>query len=286
MKGIYSALLGVADAQGRTNAQGLAALVRHNIDHVGVDGLYVNGSTGEAFLMTAQERVKVLEVAAQEAGGRVKMIKVREETLCQIKAAEQNGYDAISAVTPFYYKLSAAEIHAYYRDMATHSTLPLIAYYIPSMSGVTLSAEALSETLRIPGVIGIKYTSNDFFLMERLRRALPEKLVYSGFDEMLLSASVLKTDGAIGSTYNIIGHWAKRLYAAAQAGDLETARTWQGHMNNVIERLIQAGLYQTIKEVAGLYGVPVSGCRAPMAQTNQGHIAAAKAIYAYMEQQG
>ena len=54
MNGIFSALLGVFNADGDINEDGVRALVRHNIDKCGIDGLYVNGSTGETFLMTME----------------------------------------------------------------------------------------------------------------------------------------------------------------------------------------------------------------------------------------
>lgn len=287
MKGIYSALLGAADAQGRVDKEGLRSLVRHNIEHCKVDGLYVNGSTGESFLMPLEARAQTLRVAAEAARGEVKLIahiggNVAEEVRALSRVAQEAGYDAISAVSPFYYKFTADEICAYYRAIAAESALPLIAYYIPQLTGTTLSCEALLGMLGLPNVAGIKFTSNDFFTMERLRVACPDKLIYSGYDEMLLSACVLGTDGAIGSTYNIIGHWAGRVYRAGLTGDVEAARVWQGHMNHVITELIQAGLYQTIKEVAALYGVPLTGCRPPMAPTNEGHRRAAEALYAYI----
>ncbi len=288
MEGIYSAMLGVEDGNGNVDQAAIAKLVRHNIDHCGVDGLYINGSTGESFLMPLKARIKTLEVAAREANGQIRMIahiggNVREDVFAQAEAAEACGYDAISAVTPFYYKFSADEIAGYYLDIAKHCALPLIIYYIPALSGVSLSAKSLIDLLNIPNVIGLKFTSNELFLLERLRKACPNKLIYSGFDEMLLSATGLSTNGAIGSTYNIIGHWAKRVFTAVRSGDMDTARKWQARMNDVIEKLIAAGLYPTIKEIVRLYGVPIGGCRWPMGETTDAHRAAAQDIHAYME---
>ena len=74
MNGIFSALLGVFNADGDINEDGVRALVRHNIDKCGIDGLYVNGSTGETFLMTMEMRKKVLRTVADEAKGQVSLI--------------------------------------------------------------------------------------------------------------------------------------------------------------------------------------------------------------------
>ena len=217
MNGIFSALLGVFNADGDINEDGVRALVRHNIDKCGIDGLYVNGSTGETFLMTMEMRKKVLRAVADEAKGQVSLIAhvggiCLDDVNELSKEAADLGYDAISAVTPFYYKFTPDELRLYYTNIAEKSALPLIAYYIPSLTGVTMSIDNLCSILDTPNVSGLKFTSNDFFALERLRTARPEKLIFSGFDEMLLPMTVLGTNGAIGSTYNIIGHWAKKIY--------------------------------------------------------------------------
>ena len=75
MNGIYSALLGVFDSEGYVNEDGVRALVRHNIDKIGIDGLYVNGTTGETFLMTMDMRKQVLRTVANEANGKIRLIR-------------------------------------------------------------------------------------------------------------------------------------------------------------------------------------------------------------------
>ena len=65
MNGIFSALLGVFNADGDINEDGVRALVRHNIDKCGIDGLYVNGSTGETFLMTMEMQLWSMSVKKQ-----------------------------------------------------------------------------------------------------------------------------------------------------------------------------------------------------------------------------
>ena len=261
--------------------------MRHNIEHCHVDGLYVNGSTGENFLMTKEAKKEMFVLASKAAQGDIHMIahigsNVLEETLELADYVAERGYDAVSAVTPFYYKFTAEEIKDYYRTIASESRLPLVAYYIPALTGVQLSVSDIEEILRMPNVIGLKFTSNDFFTLERLRYALPDKLIFSGYDEMLLSSAVLETDGAIGSTYNVIGHWAKQVMEAVQANDLAKARGMQRHMNIVISDIIEAGLYPTLKEIAAQYGVPIGGCKAPMKPTTDAQREAAKKIVNYI----
>ena len=288
MDGIYSALLGVFDETGKPNKIGIQNLVEHNITHCGVDGLYVCGSTGENFLLPTSYKKEILKAVATQASGRIKLIahvgsNVYEEIEELSDFALECGYDAISAVTPYYYKFNSTEIKAYYKHIADYSKLPLIIYNIPLLTSVVLSRDDFKEILNHPNIIGVKYTSSDFYLLERLRNDFPNKYIYSGFDETLLCACVLKTNGAIGSTYNIIGHWAKALRECVDLNKIEQAREIQKNMNTVIDMLCESGLYATMKEVISLYGVSCGECRAPMSPTNLTHKDMAKKIYMFIE---
>ena len=115
MKGIYSALLVSFDENGKVNEKGLREIIRHNIDKMKVDGLYVGGSTGENFMLSTEEKREIFRIAKDEAKDSIKLIaQVGSinvyESVELAKYATELGYDAISAVTPFYYKFTFQEI--------------------------------------------------------------------------------------------------------------------------------------------------------------------------------
>ena len=66
-------------------------------------------------------------------------------------------------------------------------------------------------------MVGVKYTAPNFFLLERIRKAYPDKLILSGFDEMLVQAAISGVDGAIGSTYNVNGRRARQILKKLKA---------------------------------------------------------------------
>ena len=74
LKGIYSALLVSFNEDGSVNEKGTRQIVRHNIDKMKVDGLYVGGSTGENFLLSTDEKKKIFEIAKNEAKDEIKLI--------------------------------------------------------------------------------------------------------------------------------------------------------------------------------------------------------------------
>ncbi|WP_077325195.1 N-acetylneuraminate lyase [Virgibacillus siamensis] len=283
MKGIYSALMCSFDENGQVNEKGLREIVRYNIDVSEVDGLYVNGSTGENFLISADQKKRIFEIVKDEAGDSVKLIGQIgalniDEAVDLAKFATDLNYDAISAVTPFYYKFDFDEIKDYYNTILENVDNNLIIYSIPALTGVNMNLEQFGELFENEKVIGVKFTAPDFFLLERLRHAFPDKLIYSGFDEMLLSASVLNIDGAIGSTFNVNGQRAKQIFNLAKTGQIEEARKIQKETNDMIAAILNNGLYQTIKEMLKVKGVEAGICRKPMKSLGEKGIAKAQQI--------
>ncbi|CQR47370.1 N-acetylneuraminate lyase [Paraliobacillus sp. PM-2] len=283
MRGLFTALMCSFDEHGQVNEKGLREIIRYNIDVVEMDGLYVNGSTGENFLISTDQKKQIFEIVKDEVGDQVKLIAQVgalniDEAVDLAKFATDLGYDAISAVTPFYYKFDFEEIKDYYNTILESVDNDLIIYSIPALTGVNMNLEQFGELFENDKVIGVKFTAPDFFLLERIRHYFPEKLVYSGFDEMLLSASVLNVDGAIGSTFNVNGKRAKQIFELSQAGKIDEAREIQKVTNDLIAEILENGLYQTIKEILKTKGVDAGLCRKPMKALTSDGVHTAKEI--------
>src|SRR5699024_9960531 len=86
---------------------------------------------------------------------------------------------------------------------------------------------------------------------------------------MVLQFAVSGADGAIGSTYNIIGQEANTLYDAVQNSNLEKARGLQKQMNEVIAQLEELGVYQTIKHVLKNYGIDAGYMKFPFKELTE-----------------
>lgn len=284
MRGIFSALLVSYNEDGSINEKGVRQIIRHNIDNMKVDGLYVGGSTGENFMLSTEEKKQIFEIAKDEAKNEIKLIaQVGSinvyESVELAKFATELGYDAISAVTPFYYKFSFNEIKDYYNTIINSVDNRLIIYSIPFLTGVDMSVEQFGELFENEKIIGVKFTAADFYLLERLRKAYPNHLIYAGFDEMMLPATVLGVDGAIGSTFNVNGIRARQIFDLAKEGKIEEAREIQHATNDLISAILSNGLYATLKELLKLSGVDAGYCRKPMALTTDAQVEEAKNIF-------
>lgn len=266
-KGIYAALLTPYDEYGKINYRELKKLVRYLIGK-GVDGFYVAGSTGEAFLLTLDERKKLLETVLEENNGEktvlahVGHISTAFAEECAIHAKEA-GADAVSAISPFYYKFSVEEIRKYYFDIMDASGMPMFIYNFPNFSGFSLTSEMLDDFCKNGHVAGVKFTSNDFFEMERMKAGHPDLTIWNGFDEMLLSGLAAGADGGVGSTYNMLAPLIRNIYESFLRGDLENAKKNQANVNEVVSIMKKYGVFQSIKAVLALDGISMGDCRRP-----------------------
>lgn len=284
LKGIFSALLTSFDEKGNINENGVRQIIRHNIDKMKVDGLYVGGSTGENFLISTEEKKRIFKIAKEEAKDHIKLIAQVgslniNESIELAKYVTDLGYDAISAVTPFYYKFSFEEIKDYYNTIINSVDNYLIIYSIPFLTGVNISVEQFGELFENERIIGVKFTAADFYLLERLRKSYPEHLIFAGFDEMMLPATVLNVDGAIGSTFNVNGIRARQIFELAKQGKIDEAFKIQNITNDLITDILGNGLYSTLKYLLQLQGIDAGYCKKPMSVITEGQKEKAKIMY-------
>jgi len=158
-------------------------------------GIVVLGSTGEAILLSDQERHDVLK-SAREAAAPNKVlvagtgIESAIETLRLTEYAAELGYDIAMVRTPHYYKkqMQEANILAFYRTVADRSPLPVIIYNFPQATGYDIPAELVIELAEHPNLIGIKESSGE---VEKVRKMV------EGTRHIRHSATVTETFEAV-----------------------------------------------------------------------------------------
>ena len=274
LKGLYAALLVPFDENGQVKEEGLKQIAKNAIEVEQLDGLYVNGSSGENFLISKEQKKQIFKVVKEAVGNDVKLIAQvgsldLNEAIELGKYATDLGYDALSAVTPFYYPFSFEEIKQYYFDIIEATQNKMIIYAIPDLTGVNISINQFKELFNNEKIVGVKYTAPNFFLLERIRKAFPDKLILSGFDEMLVQAVISGVDGAIGSTYNVNGRRARQIYDLAREGKIEEAYKIQHDTNNIIETVLSMGIYPTLKEILKTRGIDGGLTKRPFAPFNE-----------------
>ncbi len=263
--GIFTALVTPYDDAGKVDHARLKRLVSLNRQN-GVDRFYVCGSSAEMPLLSSEERRDILrtvlscrpETVVAHVGG-----QNAAESFALARDAADAGADAVSAVTPYYYKYSFAELAHFYEKLADASGLPVVLYNIPNYAGVSFTVDQLVSLLKLDAVAALKFTSKDVYLIERVRRLCPDKPVYNGCDEILYSGLAAGAGGAIGATYNVMMDKAVRLYEAFGRGDMKTCFAVQSEINDVIGVTSRLGGLKCVKALLGMLGYPCGNLREP-----------------------
>jgi dihydrodipicolinate synthase/N-acetylneuraminate lyase len=239
--------------------------LRYNIGVLherGLNGFVVGGSTGQGPYLEPGEQTALAGAVRDVLGpDPFLMCGVFAETLRnasrQIAEAEEAGADAALVATPTALIRGRDHLVAgFFRDLASSSTLPILLYSVPKVTGYSLPVEVTLELGLLDGIVGIKDSGGD---PERIAALAPLTengfLAYAGTSRAAHASRAVGAHGAVTAS----GNYAAAMVSAA----LEDERA-QAHltaMTGVVESHGLAGTY-VAAELCGLRpGIP----RAPLA---------------------
>ena len=221
-----------------------AALLQRN----GLKGVFINGSSGEGYMLTEDERRQIAEAwtAATESFDEFKVI-VHVGSTCVRSSralaehAQAIGAFGIGAMAPPFPKVGCIEeLVKYCEEIACGAPdLPFYFYHIPAFNGAYLSMYDFLQAVdgRIPNFAGIKYTFESLYEYNRCRRYKDGKFdMLHGQDETILPCLAMGgAQGGIGGTTNYNGRCLTAIQKAWEEGDLEKARALQNYAQDVID---------------------------------------------------
>lgn len=254
----------------------LERLISYQIDN-GTDYLVVQGTTGEAATLTAQERQEVMDYIVHRFGGRIPMVLGMSGNatgkLCQeIENADFTGYDAILTVTPYYNRPSQEGLYRHFAAVANASPIPVVLYNVPSRTGSNLEAET---TLRLahdfPGqVIGIKEASGRLGQIRRLIEEKPEGFqIVSGDDALTLPLIALGAEGVISVAVNALPRKFNQMVHDALEGRFKEAAALDRPLQAVYRALFAEGNPAGIKCMLSLMGYGQNVLRLPLVRVSK-----------------
>jgi dihydrodipicolinate synthase/N-acetylneuraminate lyase len=151
--------------------------LEHNVEHYSktpIAGIVALGSTGEAIMLSDEERRQALKTIREACAPHKVLIagtgaESAIETLGLTEYAAELGYDVALVRTPHYYRpqMQPANILAFYRTVADRSPIPIMIYSVPVFTSYDMPAELVIELAEHPNVIGIKESGGD---VEKIRR--------------------------------------------------------------------------------------------------------------------
>ena len=214
---------------GKVDEASLRNLLKWHIDS-GTHGILVLGTTGEAATMDMDERKRVMEIALEEAKGKVPLIVGTGTNNTQValkytKLAKEMGFDAALVVAPYYNKPTQNGIYEHYKFLAEQVDIPIILYNVPGRTSVNILPETTAKLSKIPNIVAIKEASGSIKqVTEILLQVEKDFTVLSGDDFTALATVLLGGKGVISVGANVMPAEVAKLMESALNGDLETAK--------------------------------------------------------------
>lgn len=268
--GVIPPIITPYDATGRIHEEALARIIDWYVA-AGCHGLWVCGGTGEGVSLSADERVRMVELVHEYSAGRLRLIfhvaaPVTADAVRAARRCEELGVDAICSVPPFFYGKSEREVVEYYERLADACDRPIFLYNLPDASGVPLTlplVQAIAD--RVPQVVGIKQSAGVVDYVGQLLRWRPDFNVLIGRGETTLAALTLGSTGVVCASLCMAPERFVAVYQAFQNDDLRGAIEAQRHASRVKEIYERFPVVASTKWINAVQiGLETGGVRPPM----------------------
>ena len=166
IRGVIPPILTPMDEEENIDEAELRNQVNRLID-AGVHGIFAFGTNGEGYILSEEEKERVLEIVIEETAGRVLVyagtgaVSTRD-TIRLSKRAKDMGADVLSVITPWFAAASQEELIEHYTAVAKAVDLPIVLYNIPARTGNALTPAAVAKLARVDNIVGAKDSSGNF----------------------------------------------------------------------------------------------------------------------------
>ena len=226
----------------------------------GLDGVLVLGTNGEFPSFSLAERIGVAEAAAAAGSGLRLILGIGSCALPEVRTmldvAARCGYEAVLCPPPFYFRgASANGLAAFFREVLDASSLPVLLYHIPQVTGVPISEEILDRLDGHERLAGVKDSSGDPNEMARLCGRFRDRMYIVGSDRLVTASLAAGGRGSITAAASV----APRLVRAVHRG--EAAQDELDALRGLLE---DYGLGPSVKAILRRGGVGEYATRPPL----------------------
>lgn len=249
-------------------------LLQRQID-AGIEAVVICGTTGEAPTLTDAEKLELFSRAKKYTGNHCKIIagtgsNSTIHTVELSKAAEQCGVDGLLIVSPYYNKATAEGLKIHYTAAAQAVKIPVIAYNVPSRTGLDIPLQVYEQLCRVDNIVGIKEASTDICKTAKIMRTCGNHLtLWSGNDDMTVPMISLGAKGVISVLSNVVPLQTQAMTQAALAGDFYTASAIQIELQPLIELLFCEVNPIPVKAAMSIIGYDCGQCRLPLSNLRE-----------------
>ena len=280
--GCGTALVTPFTADGSLDEPALRALVEWQIEE-GIGFLVPCGSTGEAATLSFDEHVRVAEITAEQADGRVPVVagsgsNDTAECIRLSRAVVARGATHLLVVSPYYNRPPQRGLIGHFEAVADAVDVPVLLYNVPGRTGSNMEAATTLALAEHSGVIGIKEASADLNQIIEVLLKRPDGFsVLSGDDALTVPIMALGGEGVISVVSNAAPHAMSELVAAMKQGDLERARSLQAALHGLMSVAFIESNPIPIKAALAELGRTTDQVRSPLTPLADAHRAAVSA---------
>ncbi|TAL17720.1 4-hydroxy-tetrahydrodipicolinate synthase [bacterium] len=241
----------------------------------GIHGIVPCGTTGESATLSHEEHRRVVEIAVEEAKGRVPVIagtgsNNTSEAVALTLHAKKAGASAALMITPYYNKPSPEGMYLHYKKVAEESAFPIIVYNVPGRTAVNLAPETVARISKVPGIVGIKEATGNLEQVSRIIELCGESFdVFSGDDATNLPLLALGGCGVISVVSNLAPRDMSAMCEAFFAGDIKKARELHYKMAPLARDLFVEVNPVPVKAALGMMGRIEDTVRLPLCQLRE-----------------
>ena len=228
-RGCGTALVTPFTATGELDEAAVRRLARRQID-AGVHFLVPCGTTGESPTLTHAEKLRVVEIVVDEAGGAVPVLAGAggydtRSTVALARELAALGADGLLSVTPYYNKPTQEGLYRHFRTIADSVDRPLVLYNVPGRTACNIKPQTLLRLAAAGNIAGVKEASGDLGQMCEICRTAPgDFAVLSGDDTFTLALLALGGRGVISVAGNEAPAAMAQLVELGESGDFAAAR--------------------------------------------------------------
>ncbi|WP_294832985.1 dihydrodipicolinate synthase family protein [uncultured Gilliamella sp.] len=271
IEGILTAIVTTFDDNGNFCPSRMRKQVKRQLHHR--NSIFCNGTNGEFFVLTQQEKIKVAEVCVDEVAGRFPVMAhigeiSSQETIKLGKQIAKLGVDAVSVIAPYFIPLKQQELIDHYTKVADALTVPIYLYNIPARTGNKIEPQTAAKLAEHPNIWGIKDSAGS---IESLQGFIDIAKQFEGFDVLTGPDSLIYqgfVGGAVGSISglaNVVPEHVQAIWQHFKAGDLDHAKAAQELVGDFRQRLYATVFSPAaVKKALSLMGEQVGESRYPI----------------------
>tara|TARA_B100000902_G_scaffold182020_1_gene174862 strand:- start:29 stop:904 length:876 start_codon:yes stop_codon:yes gene_type:complete len=255
IKGLGVAMITPFDINGNIDFDKIPIIV-DNIVSGSANYIVVLGTTGEASLLTTEEKNQLIKVIIKANNNRLPLVlgiggNNTDLVIKEIKRTDLDDFSAILSVSPYYVKPTQKGIIKHYSLISKESPVPVILYNVPSRTGSIIEIKTFLEIIdQNDNILGIKEASGNLSFAQDLIRSVPNNIqVICGDDECTLPLILSGGSGAISVIANAFPNKISKMISLAMSENVSRAYDIHFELLDLVKLLFLEGNPTGIKEL-------------------------------------